>query len=284
MQVFSFLGYPGTSNQFSTYYLSPDPRFLVRAKVASWLTLKAGFGVYHEAPLNQYLSVLNGNPQLQPEWGLHYVLGAEFQPFSRLHINIEGFYKDLRNLVVTGEMRSDAIYNNDGVGRVYGAEALVRLELFHNLFGWISYTLSRSENQDHPNQDWHLFEYDQTHIFTILASYKLPKGFQVGARFRYVTGDPTTAVIGAFYDTGADRYVGINGPFYGSRLPSFTQLDIRVDKTFTFDRWRLALYLDLENATNAANPDAVTYNYNYTQINTINGLPILPVFGIRGEF
>jgi hypothetical protein len=284
LQVLTFLGYPGDPNQFSNIYVTPDPRLLVRAAVASWLTLKAGFGMYHQAPLPQNLSLVNGNPDLQPEVGMHYVVGAEFKPFSKLNINIEGFYKDLSNLVVRGESASEPIWTNDGIGRVYGAQLMVRLELWKNLFGWISYTLSRSERQDHPDRDWYTFQYDQTHILTVLGSYKLPAGFQIGLRFRYVSGNPYTAVNGAFYDSNADRYTPLNGPLYGDRLPAFVQLDARIDKSFTFNRWRLALYLDVQNVTNTQNPEISTYNYNYTQQNFINGLPILPIFGIRGEF
>lgn len=284
LQVFTFLGYPGTDQQFSSYFIAPDPRVLVRAAVRPWLTLKAGFGMYHQAPLPQQLSLVNGNPDLQPQWGLHYVAGAEFTPMSRLHINIEGFYKDLRNLVVRGENQGDAIFVNDGIGRVYGGQMMVRLELWRNLMGWISYTASRSERKDHEGQDWHLFQYDQTHIFTVLASYKLPKGFQVGARFRYVTGNPYTAVADSYFDSNRSVFVPIAGPFLGSRIPAFTQLDVRIDKTFTFNRWRLSLYLDLQNTYNAKNAEAIVYNFNYTQTNSINSLPILPVFGVRGDF
>ena len=59
-------------------------------------------------------------------------------------------------------------------------------------FGWLAYTLSRSERRDNPGDALHLFQYDQTHILTVLGSYKLGRGWEVGARFRYVTGDPYT--------------------------------------------------------------------------------------------
>ena len=186
--------------------------------------------------------------------------------------------------MVRGERPTDPVFTNEGAGRVYGGELLVRLELWRNLFGWVSYTLSRSERLDHADQDWHLFQYDQTRILTMIASYKLPAGFQIGLRFRYVTGNPTTSLLGAFYDSNNDRFTPIPGPLFGDRLGAFTQLDARIDKTFTFNRWRLSLYLDVQNVTNTANPEASTYNYSYTQQNTISGLPILPVFGIRGDF
>lgn len=284
LQVFNTIGYRGTDYEFRSSFVTADPRFLARWAVAPWMTVKAGFGMYHQAPQPQNYSVVNGNPDLIPELALHYVAGFEFTPMSRLHINMEGFYKDLRNMVVRGERITDPALTNDGVGRVYGAQFLVRLELWRNLFGWVSYTLSRSERLDHPDQDWHLFQYDQTHILTIVGSYKLPWGFQFGLRFRYISGNPYTAVTTAFYDANTDRFQPIQGPLFGDRLPNFVQLDARIDKVFTFNRWKLALYLDLQNVTNTQNAEGATYNFNYTKQNLITGLPILPVFGIRGEF
>jgi TonB family protein len=284
VQLLSFLGYPGTTYEFSSVFVAADPRFQIRYQILPWFALKAAFGMYHQPPQPESFSTLNGNPSLQPEWGLHYVLGVEFRPFAKLNISAEGFYKDMRSLVVSGEYANDPLLTNDGIGRVYGGEVLARLELWHNLFGWISYTLSRSERQDHPDQDWHLFEFDQTHILTIIASYKLPRGFQVGIRFRYVTGNPYTPATSAFFDSVSARYVPIQGQMYSARLSSFNQLDVRLDKTWTFNRWSLSIYLDVQNIYDAANPEIALYNFNYQQQYTINGLPILPVFGIRGDF
>ena len=63
----------------------------------------------------------------------------------------------------------------------------------------------------------------------------------------------------------------------------FHQLDLRVDKTWTFPAWKLTTYLDVQNAYNRANPEAVLYNYNFTQTRYQAGLPIIPSLGVRGE-
>jgi TonB family protein len=284
LALFTYDGYPGTSNAFSHTYVDAEPRFSVRYEPLRWLAVKAAVGIYHQSPQSENLSVAFGNPNLTPEFAIHYVAGIELQPLPSLHIELTGFYKDLRDLVVLGEKAGDPLFTNSGIGRVYGGTLLVRQELWHNFFGWVSYTLSRSERQDYPDQLWHLFQYDQTHILTIVGSYKLPRGYQVGLRFRYVTGNPYTAVQSAFFDSNQNAYTPIYGPQYGARLGAFNQLDIRFDKTWTFDRWRLSVYLDLQNLYNASNPAGVTYNFNYTKTSTVNDLPILPVLGIRGDF
>jgi TonB family protein len=43
-------------------------------------------------------------------------------------------------------------------------------------FGWISYTLSRSERHDVPSEPLSLFQFDQTHVLTLLGNYKFGRG------------------------------------------------------------------------------------------------------------
>jgi hypothetical protein len=170
------------------------------------------------------------------------------------------------------------------VGRAYGGQVLVRRELAQGFFGWLSYTLSRSERKDHPGDPWHPFEFDQTHILTVVASHALPHDTQLGARFRYVTGTPYTPIVGAAFDAVSDRYTPIQGATLGGRLPNFVQLDVRLDKRLTFNRWAFSAYLDVLNVTRADNPEALFYNFDYRVSHPVNGLPLLPVLGIRGDF
>ncbi|HEY1584668.1 MAG TPA: TonB-dependent receptor, partial [Polyangia bacterium] len=255
----------GTKNEnFSSSFVLPEPRLATRVKINSRFSLQGSVGVYHQAPALADLSRVFGNPTLAPEFAVHYVVGLEAKITATLHLELQGFYKDLRNLAVRSTLPSDPPLEADGVGRVYGGELLVRQQLWKHFFGWVSYTLSRSERRDHPGDGWRLFEYDQTHILTILGSYKLPRGFQVGLRFRYATGNPYTPVVRSYYDTNSYSWVPLYGAVYSQRLPSFNQLDVRVDKTFTFNRWKLLLYLDLENVYAAQSAEGVAYNYNFT--------------------
>jgi hypothetical protein len=284
LETMSFFGYPGSMRQFAHASFLPEPRLAIRYQVISQLAIRGAIGVYHQAPDSQDFSTVFGSSRLSPQFGLHYVFGFELQPTPQLHIEAQGFYKDLRNLVVRGESPADPALENSGIGRVYGGELLVRQELWHNFFGWISYTISRSERRDHPGSPWRLFEYDQTHILTLVASYKLPYGFQLGLRFRYATGNPVTPVIRSYYDVNSYSYIPIYGAIYSVRVPNFHQLDFRVDKTFLFNRWKLLLYLDIENVYDAQSAEGTLYNYNYRATGVVAGLPLLPVLGVRGEF
>jgi hypothetical protein len=76
----------------------------------------------------------------------------------------------------------------------------------------------------------------------------------------------------------------LQGRLNSERLPLFHQLDLRVDKMWDYDVWRLRVYLDVQNVYNNQAVEAVMYNYNYSQRTYVRGVPIIPSVGVRGEF
>ena len=87
-------------------------------------------------------------------------------------------------------------YQNVGTGQIIGLETLLRYNPDEKFFGWIAYTLSESLRQDCPTCPTRLFQYDQTHNLIMLGSYRLGNGWEVGARFRIVTGPLVTPTVG----------------------------------------------------------------------------------------
>jgi hypothetical protein len=283
-QVLTFLGNPGAPGAFSHAYASPEPRLALRYRLTQHVWLKGAVGEYSQPPSPDLLSPVFGNPNLGPAHGTQYVAGVDADLTPTLRLETEAFWKTSRNLPVPGENPGDPALVGDGRGRAFGVEFMLRQQLAHNFFGWISYTFSRSERQLHPDEAWHRYQFDQTHILTLMGSYALPRGFQIGARYRYVTGNPYTPVAGAYFDSNANHYVPIYGPVASARLSSFNQLDLRIDKTWTFDKWRFSVYLDVQNVLRATNPEAIQYNYDFTVPHPLSGLPLLPIIGIRGDF
>src|SRR4029079_8893164 len=94
--------------------------------------------------------------------------------------SLEGFYKLRSDLEVNGVGPDGApLLVNGGKGRIYGLEMMARLNPGGPAFGFVSYTLSRSERNDYGDQ-WRLFDYDQTHILNVTGGYKLGNGWDVG--------------------------------------------------------------------------------------------------------
>jgi TonB family protein len=271
--------------------ITVDPRLTARYAGNDWLTLKGGVGIFHRAPLLDEVDEEFGNPDIEAERAIHYSIGAEAKVTRALTVDATGFYKTLDHLVsatdATIERDGRVVperFNNEGEGRVYGLDLMVRHEFAHNFFGWVSYTLSRSERRGNGATDYRLFDTDQTHILTVLGTYRLPHNWEVGARWRLVSGNPTTPVEGGVFDSDADRYRPSVGAINSSRLPAFHQLDVRVDKRWIYDGWILNAYLDVQNAYNKKNSEEIAHNYDFSKKKQASGLPILTIVGLRAEF
>lgn len=264
---------------------SLTPRLTVRWDASEQLALKAGVGTYSQGARNGDASKAFGSPAILPERALQLTAGAELKPVAGVFVSAEAFYKKLSDLIVRpGTDTSSTQLVNRGEGWVYGLEVLARKELTDRLFGWVAYTLSRSDRVDRPGEPQRLFDFDQTHNLTVIASYQLPRGWQVGARLRLISGSPDTPVLGAKYLAGSDSYLPLYGAVNSERLPLFHQLDLRIDKVWTFDAWSLDLYLDVLNLYNHRSIEGVQYSYDFSQSSFIGGLPIFPSIGLKGSF
>jgi TonB family protein len=263
-------------------------------------TLKGGLGVFTQPPQFQEAIPPFGKDGLSANRALHYAAGFE-QDFTRnIELSVEGFFKQLDRLVTpTPAPRGGGTdYQNVGTGRIFGGEFLLKYKADDRFFGWIAYTLSRSLRTAQPGAEERPVNFDQTHILTALGSYRLGNGWEFGARYRIVSGNLVTPNVCNFEDPGCipnranslynatvGTYVAL--PYSGpasERLPLFHQLDLRVDKRFRFKTWQLSFYLDVQNVYNNQNVEGVNYNFNYTARQYPTGRPILPSFGIRGDF
>jgi hypothetical protein len=267
-----------------------DPRLAARFDVgpeARRTTFKGGIGIFHQPPA-PFESILPfGTPGVQPNEARHESIGVEQELSPDVDVSIEGFHKDLRHLVVSrhGPSNSGTLYANTGEGRVWGAEFLVKWRATHGpFFGWLAYTLSRSERRDDASQPFNTFQFDQTHVFDVIGSYRIGAGWTAGVRWRYATGFPYTPDTGGVADFDAGAYAPIVSPHpYSARLGPFHSLDLRVDKTWDFRAWKLSAYVDIRNVYNRKNPEEQIYNFNFSRTSSISGLPILPIIGLRGE-
>jgi len=281
----------GVAEQGRTTTATLSPRLTARWEASSAWAFKAGAGLYSEGARNGDAVRPFGNPNVLPQRALQLTAGAEVRPMPGLFFSAEAFYKKLSDIIVrssdtevVGGQTLPVILDNAGIGRVYGVELLFRKELTTRLFGWIAYTFSRSQRIDRPGDQWRLFDFDQTHNLTAIASYKLPRGWQIGARFRFITGNPETPVLGSRYQAPLDVYLPIYGATNSERVPPFSQLDVRVDKVWTFDAWTLDAYLDVLNAYNRRPVEGTLYSYDFGQSEYLRGLPIIPTLGLKGSF
>jgi hypothetical protein len=250
--------------------------------------VKAALGVYTQEPQPFENDPVFGTPNIAVERAVHASAGIEQEVAPNVDLSLEGFYKDLYGLV---SRRPDATtpsgfrYGNEGTGFVYGAELLLKYRPDARFYGWIAYTLSRSERRSLPEEDLRIFEYDETHVLSALGSLRLGRGWEAGLRVRYTTGFPYTPVIAGAFDADAGAYSPIERrPLYGGRVPAFFSLDVRVEKKWQLsERANVAVYVDVLNATNQRNVEGITSNFDFSRAGVVSGIPFLPVLGVRGE-
>ena len=286
---------PGVRFELFRYFgltrFGVDPRLTVRWARWPKTTLKGAVGLYSQQPPPNTVTAQFGNPQVNPEHALHAGVGVEQQLLPALTLDAQAFFIHRYDLVVRtsqvvfGDNQIRPLrYSNAGGGFSYGLELLLKHDVTRHFYGWLAYTLSQTKNQQQAGGDYVLFPFDQTHILTLVASFRLGVGWELGARFRLVSGRPDTPVLGGVFDNDRNRYRRIDGEVRSDRFPLFHQLDLRAEKTWFFKLWRLTAYLDVQNIYNAENPEAILYDYRYRDSGYLRGLPIMPSLGIRGSF
>lgn len=118
---------------------------------------------------------------------------------------------------------------------------------------------------------------------TLAASQGLGRGWDVGLRFRVVSGNPTTPITGATYDARTGVYVPSYGAINSERDGTFHQLDARVEKEWGVGPAKVAVYLDVQNVYVAQNAEGYRYSFDYSKREAVSGLQLFPNLGLRGE-
>ncbi len=246
--------------------------------------LRGGIGVFRQSV--DYIHVFSafGSRDLQSGRSVHGSVGVEQGLGDGIDVTVEGFVKKLDNIVSHDARKGGPDANaNDGTGRVLGAEVLAKIRPRGRVSGFLAYTLSRSTREDGPGAPTRLNDFDQTHVLTAVASLRLGRGFTVGGRLRYASGNPFTPCLGGSFAADAGLYGCVSGAPSSARVPAFVQLDARIEKTWELDQWKLSAYLDVQNATNRTNPEGPLDKFDKSQRAYAPGLPILPIIGLRGE-
>ncbi len=276
------LGLRADANTYSTRMNNPlqqlSPRLSAEYSFSDRWKMAAFVGRYYQEPtytVMGYDNELSPYPPQSERLSYGYVntatLGVEFNPSRLVQWKVEGFYKGYNQMpislldslpVTTSNIDSSVIGNEPiasvGRGRSYGMEFSFRHLDWNNLSLNLSYTLMRAEVAEmndnlQPTSHYTTSDWDINHILNIVGIYKFGNNWSFGAKWYFSSGFPYTP-----YDVSATSYI----PYWSSnpgypildydlynalRTTSFHQLDIRLDKMWFFDSWRLNLYLDIQN-------------------------------------
>ncbi len=261
-------------------HVSVLPRLSAQHQIDKKWTVRAALGSYSRAPDGPE----SLQTDLEPEVATQYVLGVDYNIAEGIKLSTSGFFTDRRRLIVQDPYAMDAenAYLNRGYGRSFGAEALLRVKR-DRFFGWIAYTVSRSDRIDGPSTERRLFDFDQTHNFIVVGSYTLGP-WEFGGRWQYNTGNPVTPIVGSLYLSDLNKYIPILGEINSGRLDAAHQMDLRIDRKWKFSDWTLSAYLDVTNVYAHPKVLGLRYNFDYSEAEAIEELPLVPALGVRGSF
>ncbi|MFH1466786.1 MAG: TonB family protein [Pseudomonadota bacterium] len=270
---------------------APDPRISVRFRPWEKSAVKGAVGLYHQPPM-PFEMYRPDDKQVQEDFerAVSTTVGWEQQVGEGWSGDLELFYKRLDQLLVMNDeftSLDDPYFINAGRGRIYGLELMIKRAQVDRFFGWLSYTLSKSERVDYPDQgdDWYDFDFDQTHILVLVGGIQLPYDLELSTRVQYVTGNPWTPYAGGVYDVDQGYYWAYSTAARNShRLPPYFAADLRFQKMFTFKRWQLTTYVDMLNVVRGTNPEMVRYNYDYTEWAYVRSLPFIPNVGFDANW
>ena len=270
--------------------VSVGPRGSLRFKMPGGSELRFAYGRYEISPYPWQIAPGFGNPDLKENTAVHYIVELEREISPQTRLKVAGYQKDFRDLI-TRDQREDDLnqgYLNQGQGYARGVELSVKHRAGERFFSWANYTYSVSKREDRPGEMERFYSFDQPHVATVTASYLLTPTWEIGAKWQYRTGNPYTPVIDAEIvphpDTGMPRHNPIYGETNSVRVPPFHRLDLRISKSFIYQRWRWGIFLELLNAYNRMNVLDVDYNRDYTEERNVHQLPLIPYLGLTVEF
>ena len=276
-----------------------SPWLLAEYELRPGLRARFGAGVQYQAPtIDQSIFVLDGT-QLVPErartieGGLEQRIGEAWRLSGSVYHRrdtdrlryVDSEIRIENNRVVVPRASN---WQNTLNGNAKGVELTIERRSANGLNGWLSYAWNKSELEN-PRAAGQVAEryysdFDQRHTFNSCVAYRWSGRTSLSARLRYGSNFPIRGYIEEAPQVG---YV-LSAQRNGLRLPAYTRLDIRADRSFTYRKSRLTLFLEVINATNRENVryDSPGVNLATRRVfePTESMFPLLPVAGVLIEF
>ena len=206
-------------------YVKPEPRIGLAYALKKDLSLKASY-----ASMNQYIHLLSNSgvglptdlwvpatelvkPQSSRQ--MAFGLAKDFEK-QKMSLTIEGYYKDMKNIISYKEGASFLVIEEDidndeievisweknitsGNGTSYGAEVLLQKKQ-GRLNGWLGYTLSWTKQKFPELNGGREFyaRHDRRHDISLILVYEIKKNMTISGTWVYGTGNAITLPISSY--------------------------------------------------------------------------------------
>ena len=291
-----FIIEPGIRINYYNVYpdsLYPDLRLGLKYLLTDDRYINFSVGNYH-----QFISTFQDdfNPSILDNWiaadtsvspgkSMQVVLGYEEYIKNMYKIQVEGYYKDLKNLLTYEEKRSttDAQVSDESLanivtpadGYAYGLE-LFGQKMSGKLSGWVAYTYSVSRkimNSIYADGEQEYYtNWDRTHAFSVLGNYQFNKKWETNWRFALQSGQAYTPIMGyyvqKFPESPEELFRTIPGTRNSGRYEPYSRLDIGAVYHAKIGKTNVDFFFQIINTLNRSN----TFRKIYSLGSPYNGL------------
>ncbi len=272
------------NTQGKTYW-SIEPRLNAKVNFTEDWWAKASY-----SRMSQYVHLLSSSQitlpvdlwvpitrNIRPETADQFSLGLYFGGLPGWNFSVEGYYKDIRNVL---EYKEGTVFLFDssgweskveaGSGRAMGVELFIE-KTTGKTTGWLGYTLAKSDRLFPSINHGQRFpyRYDRRHSVNLVVNHRFNEKFDISLAWNFASGGVTTLPerrIVASSPAGEPRYVDLVSSRNNFRLPASHTLNLG----FNFHRrhtrgesiWNLSVY----NVYNHMNPTLVQKENNESVI------------------
>ncbi|MBS1820134.1 MAG: TonB-dependent receptor [Acidobacteria bacterium] len=259
------------------------------------LTLRAGSGVYHQAPEPDQVYGLRGNRALGPSRAWQADVGVEGRVAQQFRWQVSAYNREDRgwlrlpfdevqragNVVIGPSLVTT--WQNSLDGHARGVEWLFERRAERGVTGWVSYSLGFNRYSDRLTGEQFWGDYDQRHTFNAFGTWRASDRTSLSARFRMGSNTPAPG----YWTEQAGRYF-VTTDRNGLRIPAYSRLDFRANRTFTPRRSRLTLFVEVLNVLARPNERFLEHSVNRRTFETTRPfesmLPLVPSAGLLIEF
>jgi len=278
-------------------------------RLAERTRLRAGSGVYRQFPsLDQVHGLQHGGAGLRPERALHLDAGIEQTLPHQTRVLFNVYARQERDVLWTpgSEPRRsssgaiqpgsfDAPWVNALEGEARGVEVVVRRDATAGFSGWAGYAFGRLKYTQTSTGEEFWADADQRHTLSLYGNYRLSSRSSLSARYRYGSnypiigyiGEPSPALGNNPVIDGQPLFYTLSGQRNTVRLPEYSRLDLRADRTFNWSGRRFVVFVDVANIANRTN--LRNQEYGVDRAGRVFGateslMPIVPSGGFVIEF
>ena len=273
--------------------LFPDFRLGVKYLLTDDRYLNLSVGNYHQfictfqddfnpTILDQWIAV---DLSVAPGKSTQFVLGYEEYIRNTYKVQIEGYYKDIKNLLTFEEKRSstDAEVSDEKLsdiltpadGYAYGLEIFGQ-KMSGKLSGWLAYTFSVSRkimNSIYVGEEREYYtNWDRTHAFSALGNYQFNKKWDMNWRLTLQSGQAYTPILGYYVQhfpgSPDETFRTIPGTRNSGRYSPYSRLDLGLVYHARIRNTNIDIFLQIINTFNKEN----IFAKRYTLGNSYNGL------------